>query len=184
MLLGKQPVRHPSRLLKLWKLELMLAVSILKSVFSHVLKPNQVWNSLHSSANFIEILISSSPSWPVLSAPLIKASVVHMECWGVIGTSDAVPCTLFWHLYCPSFTQYWLLELNPLAFRIINLSPVIILLTPVNKIYKILKLEPKLVMYHNSFLLYKSRISFLISHHIFAHILDNSKFIFLCIIIV
>ena len=39
-------------------------------------------------------------------------------------------------------------------------------------------------MYHNSFLLYKSRISFLISHHIFAHILDNSKFIFLCIIIV
>lgn len=98
-----------------------------------------------------------------------------MECLGVTYTSNAVTCTLFWHLYCPSFTQYWLLELNPLAFRIINLSLVIILLTPVNKVYKILKLEPKLVMYHNSVFFYKSRISFLISRHIFTHILDNRQ---------
>lgn len=59
MLLGKQSIRHLSSLLKLWELELILAVSILKSVFSHVLNLNQVQNSLDSSANFIEILISS-----------------------------------------------------------------------------------------------------------------------------
>lgn len=100
-----------------------------------------------------------------------------MEC---LGNSIQQDCSyklslliLYISYILPQFYSILTSRAYPSAFRVINLSQVFILLTPDHKIYKNLKLEPKLGM-HSSFpLLYKSRNSSLIPHHNFTYILDN-----------
>lgn len=133
MLLGKQSVKHTSRLSKLGARVEISCYS--KSVFSHVLHFTQVQNFLEHSTNLIHIVIGSS-------------------------SSDQYFLLSWWKLW---FTgNAWGVSCAGLALRC--WSQGIARLIPARAICKILKLEPKLAMHSDFFLLYKPRNSFLIPH--------------------